>query len=109
MEIINDIMEKAKADVKKLIEKVQVRSSASGDKTRVGSCADGSAGCAHGAGPSWVVSSTLPRLQTNDLEQQPGRTIMESFENQASGSVWQRRAALGFCARRPCCSGQQCR
>ncbi|KAL4452229.1 hypothetical protein ABPG75_007891 [Micractinium tetrahymenae] len=44
MEIINDIMEKAKEDVKKLIEKVQ----------------------------------------TNDLEQQPGRTIMESFENQVN-------------------------
>lgn len=45
MAIINDIMEKAKQDVKKLIEKVQ----------------------------------------TNDLEQQPGRTIMESFENQVGG------------------------
>jgi DNA-directed RNA polymerase II subunit RPB1 len=44
MAIINDIMEKAKQDVKKLIEKVQ----------------------------------------TNDLEQQPGRTIMESFENQVN-------------------------
>ncbi|PSC72236.1 DNA-directed RNA polymerase II subunit 1 [Micractinium conductrix] len=44
MEIINDIMNRAKEDVKKLIEKVQ----------------------------------------TNDLEQQPGRTIMESFENQVN-------------------------
>jgi DNA-directed RNA polymerase II subunit RPB1 len=60
MEIINDIMERAKADVKKLIEKVQ----------------------------------------TNDLEQQPGRTIMESFENQASAparpdtSLWAAAAGL---------------
>ncbi|GAB4819036.1 hypothetical protein N2152v2_006082 [Parachlorella kessleri] len=44
MMIINDIMNKAKEDVKKLIEKVQ----------------------------------------SGDLEQQPGRTVMESFENQVN-------------------------
>lgn len=44
MTIINDIMERAKEDVKRLIGKVQ----------------------------------------SNDLEQQPGRSIMESFENQVN-------------------------
>lgn len=40
------------------------------------------------------VKKLIEKVQTNDLEQQPGRTIMESFENQVrGGGGW-----LGSCA-----------
>ena len=117
MEIINDIMNKAKGDVKKLIEKIQVGLGGwvglglrrgEGARTRGGCCFARIWGGWHvwKAGPQVYcqLSTRAPRLcatpcpslsppptpppppplQTNDLEQQPGRTIMESFENQVN-------------------------
>ena len=81
-------MNRAKEGVKALVEKVQVRAA-------VGSALLGARSLAglHALAPTllhpgntFINAPPTPPThpQTNDLEQQPGRTVMESFENQVN-------------------------
>lgn len=53
------------------------------------------------------MKKLIEKVQTNDLEQQPGRTIMESFENQVGGWVvcWAAHEC-GACASAGACGSQ---